>query len=247
MATITAQDIVKKALQKIGVIADEETASASQLRDGFEALNYMLDSWAGRSLLTTAQIQESFTLTANKGTYTIGATGADVTSSKPIEIISAYVQDSNSVAYPVTVVPNDLYDSYYDQLITGEVTRPQALFYDPGVTQQTVQTGTIKLYPYPDNASTYTLFINSEKAFTEFATLTDTVTFPPVYIRAIIYNLACELAPDYGVAIHPEVIQIAAEAMRIIENINSRNKRVLATVNFSGKARSFNILSGMSE
>jgi hypothetical protein len=213
----------------------------------------MLDSWAGRSLLTTAQIQENFNLTAFKGIYTIGPTYgtppvvSDFTTSKPFEIASAFLRDANGVDYDIVVVERETYDGYSDKKITGEASRPLSLFYDPGPTQQIGQVGTISLYPYPDNSLVYTLFINSEKPFTEFSTLTDTVTFPPVYLRAIIYNLACELAPDYGRNIHPEVFQIAGEAMRIIENINARNKRTLASFSFSGKPRTFNILSGLDE
>jgi hypothetical protein len=247
MPATTPRDIVTKALQKLVILAEGEVPTAQQMNDGFYSLNAMLDSWSGRSLLTTAQVQESFALTAAKGVYTIGPVGCDVTSAKPFEIISGFVRDANNADFDLQVVGRETYDSYAGKTIVGEVSRPQALFYDPGVTQQTVQKGTILLYPYPDTSSTYTLFIDSEKAFTEFATLSDTVTFPPVYLRSMIYNLACELAPEYGKAIHPEVYEVAHESMRIIENINSRNKRFLASVDFSGKTRAFNIWSGMFE
>jgi hypothetical protein len=254
MATSTAQDFITQALAMINVGALGETIPTAQLNAAFDVLNNMLDSWSGRSLLTTALIQEDFVLTANKGVYTIGSSygtmpviTADFNTARPIEIVSAFIQDSNDVQYPVQVVPRETYDSYTDKLITGEVTRPQALYFDPGVTQQTAQWGTVNLYPYPDSADTYTLYIDSEKAFTEFASLSAVVTFPPVYRRAIISNLALELAPLYGKTLHPEVLEIAHESMRIVENINSRNKRILAGMDFTGKARSFNIFSGMSE
>jgi hypothetical protein len=250
MPASTAQDIISKSLQKLVILGQGEIASAAMLADGLYSLNAMLDSWAGRSLLTTAQVQDNVTLTALKGMYTIGLTGSptpDIVSAKPFSVESAYILDSNYLKYDLFIVGRETYNAYYDSNVTGEVTRPQSLFYDPGITQETNQIGTINLYPYPDNAGPYVLYIFSEKSFTEFSNLTDSVTFPPVYLRAMIYNLACELAPDYGKKIHPEIFEIAHESMRIIENINSRNKRVLANMSFSGKQKSFNILSGMNE
>ena len=36
--------------------------------------------------------------------------------------------------------------------------------------------------------------------------------YPPAWIRATKYNLAIELAPEYGVTVSPEIVAIAKEA-----------------------------------
>ena len=36
--------------------------------------------------------------------------------------------------------------------------------------------------------------------------------YPPEWIRAIKYNLAIEIAPEYGVTVAPEIVAIAKEA-----------------------------------
>ena len=36
--------------------------------------------------------------------------------------------------------------------------------------------------------------------------------YPPEWIRAIKYNLAIEIAPEYGVTVSPEIVAIAKEA-----------------------------------
>jgi hypothetical protein len=242
MGTSTSLDIIKKSLQKIGVLAEGEEATAPQANDALDALNNMLDSWAARSLLTTAQIRESFTLTADKRTYTIGS-GGDFDTSKPFEIASAFVRDSNNIDYGIDVVGREVYDSYTSKALTTYTTRPTNLFYDPGATQQATQLGTIYIYPTPDGTTTYTLFLESEKPFTQFTDLTSTITFPPSYKRAMIYNLAIEIAPDYGRPITPSVSSLAHESMRIIENVNARNNKFVAAMDFPGRQRNYNIYS----
>jgi len=233
MATSTARDIIKKALLKAGVLAEGEDPSSSEANDTFDALNLMLESWAGRSLLTTAQIQETLTLTAGTSSYTIGS-GGDIDTTKPFSIESAFIRDSNNTDYGVAIVGRTVYDSYSDKAYTTNTARPRVLFYDPGTTQQSTQLGTIYLYPIPDSSSTYTLYINSEKPFTSFTNLSDTVTFPIGYKRAMIYWLAIEVAPDFGRPISIDLQKTANESLRIIENINSRNKRRVAVIDVPG-------------
>jgi hypothetical protein len=245
MATATAGDIIRKALQKIGVLADGETATASQMSDGFDALNAMLDSWGARGLLTSSIIGESFTLIPGKSAYTIGI-GGNWNTSKPFNITSAFIRDNMNLDYEVDVVTRDVFDSYGDKAVASVASRPTVLYYDPGQTQQAVQTGTVNLYPIPDATSSYTIFIDEEKALTEFTSLANNISFPPAYNRALIYNLALELSADYGRPVPQEVHDIAFESMRIVENVNSRNRKFVASFSFPGAQRQWNIYSDES-
>ena len=69
--------------------------------------------------------------------------------------------------------------------------------------------GTINLYPYP--ASDYVLSITSEKELTQF-TLNQTVNLAPGWNRALIYNLAVELCPEYVQKVDPMLLKIANES-----------------------------------
>lgn len=242
MSTSTARDLIKKAMQKIGILADGEEPSSSEANDCFDALNLMLESWAGRSLLTSAQIQEGFTLTASQSSYTIGS-GGNFNTTKPFSIESAFIRDSNNTDYPIVVISKDVYNGYPDKAYTTSTSRPRTLFYDPGLTQQATQTGTVYLYPIPDSSTTYTLYINSEKPFTSFTNLSSTVTFPTGYKRAIIYNLALEICPDFNKTASAELQKTAAQSMKIVENINSKNKKHISTVDLPGTISPYNPLS----
>ena len=244
MGTVKARDLIIQSARKIGVGTPGEVMSAEEMNTWLDAMNVLLKSWSGRSLLTTAQTQESFALTGGKAVYTLGAAAGspDVTTVKPIRIISAFVRDQNNTDYPVNIISREEYNAFDTKSDQG---LPQNIFYDPGVSQQTNQKGTISLYLTPDSTNTYSLFIASEKPFTSFATLDDVFTFQDIYERAIIFNLPLEMAPEYGVTVHPEVISSADEALGIIEAINSSNKRTVSDLGLPGTHRRIaNILTG---
>ena len=53
------------------------------------------------------------------------------------------------------------------------------------------------------------------------ALLSTTLAFPPGYLRAFRYNLACELAAEFGVEPPPTVQRISMTAKRDIKRINN--------------------------
>src|SRR5205085_2790999 len=59
------------------------------------------------------------------------------------------------------------------------------------------------------------------KAFARFAAGTDTITFPPEYEEAIVYNLARRLAAIAGKQFDPDVRDIAAQSLADIETLNA--------------------------
>lgn len=232
------QDIFKAAMEIIGATTLDETPEASELQKCLRHANLLLDSLSARKLVQLSIIQENFPLVAKQRSYTIGV-GANFNTSKPIDITGAFIRDASGNDYPVDVKTREVYDSYSDKTISSA--RPDALFYDPGVTQQAAQTGTIYCYPVPDS-STDKLFINSEKYFTEFVNLTDSVTFPPAYYRMLVYNLAVAIWRPMGRTgpVPDDVAWGARESMRIVENMNA--KQVVSGLDVpSARAGRYNI------
>src|SRR5205085_8249294 len=81
---------------------------------------------------------------------------------------------------------------------------------------------TASLWPKPTSSST-SLELVSLKEISAFAALTDTVSFPPGYERALRFALALDLAPEYGRPITPELIGLAAQAKQSIVSLNKLN------------------------
>lgn len=200
----TARQIIVKALQKNGVLTKGMQPDDDEIVDGLSALLAMLSSWSVDGMTTYARTTESFTLTPAQSQYTIGD-GGDFDTSRPNQIVSAYFRDSD-IDYPLTIIN----DETYAQIAWKQ---EQSFPYYINYTNE-YPLGKLNIYPVP--ANTYTLFLLTEKPFLEY-TIDEDVNLPPGWERALIYNLAVELAPDYGVSASPELIGIANRSLRNIQ------------------------------
>jgi hypothetical protein len=89
------------------------------------------------------------------------------------------------------------------------------------------------------------MVIDSLKALTDPATITTEIEFPTSYDAAIKWNLAIELAPEYGKDPSGIVIARARESKRIIETKNLANQINAADLSSLGRSgRSYNINEG---
>ncbi len=196
----TALNIITKAMLKAGILTKTEVPASDEANDALDALNDLLASWSNDSLLITARVTESFTLSAGTGEYTIGD-GQDFDTVRPIKIIESHVRQGQ-IDYPsMYLAPDEVYQGLQLKNIQSI---PELLNYTNNYPY-----GIIKLYPYP--SIDYLLFITSEKELTQF-TLNQTVNLAPGWNRALIYNLAVELCPEYGQKVDPLLLKIANDA-----------------------------------
>ena len=78
---------------------------------------------------------------------------------------------------------------------------------------------TLRFWPIPsDSSSSADLFVWAQLG--DGFALTDAVSFPPGYLKAIQYNLAVDLAPAFGRPLDPAVAQTAALAVQKLKAIN---------------------------
>ena len=212
MAT-TAADQINGALRLIGVLAEAEAPSAAMAQDALTALNQMIDSWNTERLAVFSTIDQVFNWPASTRIRTLGPTG-DFVGQRPVQIDDAtYFRDaSTNVSYGIKMINQEQYDNIAVKTVTS--TYPQILWYN--ATYPDIE---IYLYPVPMRVLEFH-FISVEK-LTEPATLDTALTFPPGYLRAFRYNLACELAPEYGVEPSPQVKRIAMYSKRDLKRINN--------------------------
>lgn len=215
----TALDIITDAYGLLGVygIGDSITSQDAQL--GLRTLNDMLDSWSNESLTTFAILEQSFALQPGVQSYTIGP-GGTINQVRPIRILegpgTAYVQDQNGNNYPVEVVPKDKWNMYSNRsaLITSDF--PSILYYD-----NQFPLGIINVAPFPTIA--YTMFFDSYLQLVDEASLTQAITLPPGYGKALKFNLAVDLKPYFSDAqLDPDVIKQAMEAKGNVKRSNQR-------------------------
>ena len=79
---------------------------------------------------------------------------------------------------------------------------------------------------------------------TKPALLATELTFPPGYLRAFRYNLACEMAPEFGVEPSPQVQRIAMTSKRNLKRINNPDDIMSMPYSIVATRQRFNIFAG---
>jgi hypothetical protein len=100
----------------------------------------------------------------------------------------------------------------------------------------------LTIYPKPTRVLEW--HIVSAQELTQPATLATTLAFPPGYLRAFTYNLACEIAPEFGVEPSPQVSRIAMSAKRNLKRINNPDDVMSMPYAIVAQRQRFNIFSG---
>lgn len=206
----TARKIITKAMLKVGILVKNEVPDPDEANDALEDLNAMIDSWSNDSLAIYARTWETFTLTGGQLKYTIG-TGGDLNTIRPSQIIDSYLRIS-TIDYPISIVDDGVYNSISFKSLTGI---PEFLNFD-----NAYPLANIRLYPVP--SSNYQLFLLTEKPITEFTTLDTVMVLPAGWERALIYNLAMEIAPEYNQEIPAAVVDIAKKSLGNVRTSTAR-------------------------
>ena len=202
--------IIRGALLSIGVIDANTAPDAAQTEDALTSLNDLIADWsASQALLSYSSNQENYAFSSSVASLTVGPTGDKVTV-RPLKILNPFLR-VGSIDYPNQQIAEAEYYAIPDKSLSGGYCA--YLWYDA-----TDINGTI--YLYPCGVSGQTLYWDSVTPLQTFATINDTVTLPPNYLRALRLNLAVELAPEYGVEPSQTLVRLAAAAKRGIKIIN---------------------------
>lgn len=208
----TARDIVRKSLQKLGVLTKNDDMSGDEASDGLFSLNSLLGSWSNESLFIYSETLESFPLVSGQSTYTMGV-GGDFDTERPSNILSGYVTQGG-IDYSIPVIREQSYDDITNKDIQGI---PEWMTNSNGYPLTT-----IRFYPIP--TSGITAYLRTEKPTTKLSSLDDVLSLPDGWERALIYNLALDQAPDYGQTVTQELYQLALTSKAQIKRSVARNR-----------------------
>jgi len=211
----TVRDLVTTSLRLLQEVGAGEVASAESAVDGLTALNRMLDSWSIDKDVIYTESRETFTLTGGTASYTIGS-GGTFNVTKPLFLEQAFITNGG-LTYEIAVNDAAQYALISDKTVAA---MPSDVYFDGGY-----PLATMIFWPVPD--SSYTLNLYSKKPLSNLSALTDTVNLPQGYERAIIYNLAVEIAPEYGKEASVSVQRTARSALRALESLNNSNDKHL--------------------
>ena len=232
----TAGDIINGSLRLLGVLAEGEVPSAETSQDALRAMDQMIDSWNTERLSVFSTQDQVFTWPAGVLSRTLGPTG-DFVGLRPVLLNDAtYFRDpSTGISYGIKFINQQQYDGIAVKTVTS--TFPQVIF-----TNMTFPDIEMFVYPRPTRALEWHFI--SVRELTEPATLATELTFPPGYLRAFRYNLACELAPEFGVEPSPQVQRIAMSSKRNLKRINNPNDIMSMPYSLVATRQRFNIFAG---
>jgi hypothetical protein len=210
----TARDIIKGSLRLIGALATGETPPAEESNDALFALNGMLDSWSNENLIINAVTREEFTLVGGQAAYSFGP-GGDFDSSRPIGIERVLIQNTQvpQNEIPVEIITMHEFASIPTKDVQGSI--PTQVFIDG-----TFPNETLNFYPVPSEGTTVVIY--SQKPLLNLPSLNTSISLPTGYERAIRYNLAMEIAPEYGREASNTVVVVAMRSKEVIKRKNIR-------------------------
>lgn len=231
----TAGEQINRALRLLGVLAEGETPSADTANDALIALNQMLDSWSTERLSVYSTRDQIFTWPANEISQTLGPSG-DFVGDRPVQLLdSTYFIGPNNVSYS----PSFINELQYNNIVKkyDSSTYPQVMFVN-----NTFPDITMHIYPRPTQDLVWHFI--SVQELSQAETLATELHFPPGYMRAFAYNLACEIAPEFGVEPSPQVQRIAMTSKRNLKRINNPDDVMSMPYAVVATRNRFNIYTG---
>lgn len=210
----TVADLIKGAFRVLGVLASEEAPAAQEQSDALDALNDMLDSWANERLILFATLRSTYTLTAGLNPHTIGMGGTFATT-RPVRIDRASLilaGDTGLNEKPMELLSDAEWQETQNKAGAGQ---PSALWVESSYPL-------MKLWFNPVPSAADTLVLYTWQQLGRFAAPTTTFDMPPGYARALRFNLAKELAPEYGVSLSTEAADIANESKALLKRLNKQ-------------------------
>ena len=235
MAIFTAGDQINRALRLLGILAEGETPSASMSQDALMAMNQMIESWDTERLSTFVTQDQVFTWPSGEISRTLGPSG-DFVGLRPVLMDDAtYFKAPNGVSYGIKFINQQQYNGIAVKTVTS--TYPQVIWVNMGFPDVT-----LTVYPRPTQDLEWHFV--SVQELDNPATLATPLYFPPGYLRAFTYNLAMEIAPEFGVEPSPQVMRIAMTSKRDLKRINNPDDVMALPYALVANRQRFNIFAG---
>jgi hypothetical protein len=235
MATYTAGDQINRALRLLGILAEGETPSAAMSQDALMAMNQMIESWNIERLSVFCTQDQVFTWPSGLLSRTLGPSG-DFVGNRPVLFDDAtYFKAPNGVSYGIKFINQQQYNGIAVKTVTS--TYPQVIF--ANMTYPNVE-----MFIYPRPTQDLEWHFVSVQELDQPAQLVTELHFPPGYLRAFTYNLAMEIAPEFGVEPSPQVQRIAMTSKRNLKRINNPDDVMSIPYAIVATRQRFNIYAG---
>ena len=213
--TITRDQIILSALRKLGAVEPADTSATIDpniVTNCAQALNLMVKQWMTEGIKLWTVSQVTFPLVVNQTSYTIGPSGCDVTSDRPLRLLQAWIRNNvvtPAIDIPLMIISRQDYNVLGSKFSTGIA---NSIWLNPGQSSSTVK---LFLTPDSNSASTYTVYMVVQLPIDDISASGDIPEFPNEWMQALVWGLADQLALEYGLPVnHRQEILMKAEKYR---------------------------------
>lgn len=203
----TVNEITDDAYHINGIKSPKAADDARALR----FFQNMLSSWSAEGLIVPNFVTENFTLTTGQAIYTIGVSGSpDLDTARPLRIVNAWFRVGTFDYY----IDVDMTKTEYSKITSKDLeVRPHRLYYDPQYPNAKIKFDT-------ECDTTHDFYMVSEKALTDVAAVSDTLSLPLEINEALVFNLALRLKDPHSNDLSNDVRKIAHDSKEIVERMN---------------------------
>jgi len=204
---LTRDNIISAALRKIGVLGKGESPDSTDLESGQMALNGIISRYNTLGMPLWKRTEKTISIVTSTTTYSMTGT---------LKLNEVYLRSTTGTTQ-YKLERKSLYD--LRNMPYGTTGVPVCWCFTPTRTEG----GTLVIWPEPTSseATNYSLRAIVQDELDTFTSATETPDFPAYWTDALVYELASNLAPEYGVP------------------LNDRNMLQKQAMQFLGQAQSY--------
>ena len=216
--TVTRDQIITLALRKLGVLEIGDIPDANTIANASMSLNLLIKQLSTEGLKLWKTSELIIPLTANQTTYVLGGATSDLMydslapttaiTDKPLKAIQAWYRNNSVTPYvdtPVILLSKQEYNVLGSKFSTGTA---NSIFYDVKALN-----GLLYVYLTPDSFSQTNLELHlvAQMHLNDVSASTDVPDFPNEWMNTLVWNLADQMAIEYGVPMNyrQEIMQRA--------------------------------------
>lgn len=204
--TVTRDQIISLALRKLGVLEIGSTPDTDTVDAAAMSFNLLIKQLSTEGLKLWKVSELIVPLTANKTSYILGGASSDLMydslapsvaiTDKPLKVVQGFyrnTQISPNIDTPVMVISKQEYNTLGSKASTGVA---NTIFYDVKSLN-----GILYVYLTPDTYSSTNLEMHlvAQMPLNDISLSTDIPDFPNEWMNCLVWNLADQLALEYGV------------------------------------------------
>lgn len=228
----TTGDLITFALRAAGINGVGQTPLAEDSNTGLQLLANLIAEWQRKRWLVYTLEGTAVTSTGAEF-YSIGA-GGDFDIPRPDKLEAAYARmiptgPGLSIDYPLALI---LAREDFSRITLKTLTTfPSAVYYD-----SSFPTGILYFWPIPPSGQ-FELHVITKQSMPVYTTLVQPLNLPPEYIPAALYNLAVELALNYGLDPRQGIVMRARATLQTLRTANVQPATLSMPGGVSGRYR----------